>query len=67
MQFFAAKKLVIMPHSSLNRLASEVGDPVDRRLTLVNMTARCGSTLLGQMVSRVPRTRAISEPWEAIQ
>ena len=47
-QFFAAKKLVIMPHHSFNRLSAEVGDPSDRRLTFVNMTARCGSTLLGQ-------------------
>ena len=66
MQFFSAKKLVIMPHSSFNRLASEVGDPVDRKLTLVNMTARCGSTLLGQMMSRVPKMRAMSEPWSLL-
>ena len=51
-QFFAAKKLVIMPHYSFNRLSAEVGDPSDRRLTFVNMTARCGSTLLGQMINR---------------
>ena len=55
-----------MPHSSFNRLASEVGDPSDRRLTIVNMTSRCGSTLLGQMMSRIPKTRAISEPWSLV-
>ncbi len=27
------------------------------------MTARCGSTLVGQMLSRVPEVRVISEPW----
>ena len=29
-QFLAAKKLVILPHRSFNRLAAEVGDPTDR-------------------------------------
>ena len=55
-----------MPHRSFNRLASKVGDPTDRKLTLVNMTARCGSTLLAQMVSRVPGVRAMSEPWSLV-
>ena len=27
------------------------------------MTARCGSTLISQMMRRVPRTRSISEAW----
>ncbi len=27
------------------------------------MTARCGSTLVGQMLARVPNVRVISEPW----
>ena len=35
----------------------------DRRVTLLNMTARCGSTLVGQMLTRVPNVRVISEPW----
>ncbi len=30
---------------------------------MLNMTARCGSTLVGQMLSRVPKVRVISEPW----
>ena len=60
-QFNAAKKLVIMPHSSFNRLAAEVGDPSGRKVTFVNMTARCGSTLLSQIMSRTPNTRSISE------
>lgn len=62
-QYFKCEKLVIMPHSSFHRLASEVGDPTDRKITFVNMTARCGSTLLSQMMSRVPKVRAMSEPW----
>ena len=27
------------------------------------MTARCGSTLLGQMISRTPKAFVMSEPW----
>ena len=65
-QFFAAKKLVIMPHYSFNRLSAEVGDPSDRRLTFVNMTARCGSTLLSQMISRTDKARTMSEPWSLV-
>ena len=55
-----------MPLSSFNRLAAEIGDPVDRKVTFVNMTARCGSTLLGQIMSRTPKTCAISEPWSLV-
>ena len=32
-------------------------------MTFVNMTARCGSTLLGQMISRTPKAFVMSEPW----
>ena len=62
-QYLTAKKLIIIPHSTLHRLAAEVGDPTDRRLTLINMTARCGSTLICQMINTVPNVRTISEPW----
>ena len=61
-----AKKLVIMPHSSFNRLAAEIGDPQDRRVTFVNMTARCGSTLLTQVMAHTPKTRSMSEPWSFV-
>ena len=62
-QYDLAKKLVIMPHSSFNRLAAEIDDPEGNKVTFVNMTARCGSTLLGQIMSKIPRTRSMSEPW----
>ena len=65
-QFLNAKKLVIMPQCSFNRLGAEVGDPTGRRITFVNMTARCGSTLLGQMISRTPKSRTMSEPWSLV-
>ena len=47
-QYLTAKKLVVIPHSTLHRLAEEIGDPIDRKLTIINMTCRCGSTLLCQ-------------------
>ena len=36
------------------------------KVTFVNMTGRCGSTLLSQMISRTPRTRTMSEPWSLV-
>jgi hypothetical protein len=51
-----------MPHATLHRLAAEMG-PDDRNLTFVNMTARCGSTLLCQIMSRVPGVQVMSEPY----
>ena len=66
-QLLKANRLVIMPHSSFNRLASEVGDPpANKRLTFVNMTSRCGSTLLSQMISRTPKSLTMSEPWSFV-
>jgi hypothetical protein len=53
----------VIPISTLHSLADEIGDPIDRKLSFINMTTRCGSTLLSQMLSRVPRVRVMSEPW----
>jgi hypothetical protein len=61
--FFAARQLIVIPISTLHSLADEIGDPIDRKLSFINMTTRCGSTLLSQMLSRVPRVRVMSEPW----
>ena len=61
-----AKKLVIMSHTSFNRLGAEIGDPAHRKVTFVNMSGRCGSTLLSQMISRTPKTRTMSEPWSLV-
>ncbi len=56
-----AKMLIILPLEDLNKLADSMGNPtVD--VTLVHMTARCGSTLISQMMHRVPNTRSMSEP-----
>ncbi len=61
-----ARKLLILPLSSFNRLADELGDPeVD--VSLVHMTSRCGSTLISQMMNRVPNTRSMSEPWATVR
>ncbi len=42
-----------------------VGDP-SVSVAAVGMTARCGSTLLSQMMNRVPGTRSISEPMATV-
>ena len=65
-QYNLAKKLVIMPHSSLNRLAAEIDDLKGNKVTFVNMTARCGSTLLVQFMSKIPKTRCLSEPYALV-
>ncbi len=61
-QFTESRKLVVLPVKSFHRLAEEVGDP-KVPVGMVHMTARCGSTLLTQMIYRVPGTRAITECW----
>ncbi len=61
-QYIKAKKLVVMPIESFHRLAGEIGEP-KMPVGVVNMTARCGSTLLAQMANRIPNTRSMSEPW----
>ena len=48
--FVTAKYLVILPLDSFKRLADEAGDPITKhgtKITIIHMTARCGSTLLG--------------------
>ncbi len=57
-----AKKLVIMPWESFHRMADELGNP-KVPVCLVNMTARCGSTLISQIMNRVPNVRSMSEPF----
>ena len=64
LQFFMGESLVVMPVASLLTLASEVEvATTERELTFISMTARCGSTLLCQMTSRLPGVEVISEPW----
>ena len=59
--YFDSKRLIILPLASFNRLGDELGDP-KVPVCLVGMTARCGSTLISQIVSRVPHVRSMSEP-----
>ena len=61
-QFFEAQELYILPLKSMYRLADELGDP-KVEVSLLHMTARCGSTLVSQMLAKVPRVRVMSEPW----
>ncbi len=50
-----------MPIASFHRLAEELGDP-KAMVAMTAMTLRCGSTLISQVMQRVPHTRSISEP-----
>ncbi len=58
----ASDHFVILPISSFHRIAEEAGDP-KVTLGLSAMTNRSGSTLISQIMSRVPNTRSISEPF----
>ncbi len=61
-QFEMAERLAIMSAEDFHEMADGLGDPtVD--VTLLHMTARCGSTLISRAVSAVPRTRSLSEPF----
>ncbi len=64
-QATAAQKLVILPTWSFHRLAEDAGNP-KVSVAMVQMTARCGSTLLSQIMSRVPKVRSMSEPFATI-
>lgn len=66
LQYLMSEQMVIMPLESLNKLAAEVGDPAVESLTFVNSTARCGGTLLCQMLARVPGVQVMSEPWSLL-
>ncbi len=60
-----ARNLLLVPLSSFHRLAEEAGDP-RHQVAVFGMTARCGSTLMAQVMNRVPNTRSISEPWALV-
>ena len=48
--FTSATKLIILPIKHFHRLAEERGDPFttdNLKVTIIHMTTRCGSTLLG--------------------
>ena len=48
--FIAAEKLIFLPLNHFHHLAEESGNPLmnNLKVTIIHMTARCGSTLLGR-------------------
>ncbi len=60
-QPFLVKRLVILPVWSFHQMAEELGDP-KMPVGMMLMSLRCGSTLLCQIMARVPNVRVISEP-----
>ena len=64
--FFAhydmVKKLKVLPIENFYKLGEKVGDP-NGEVSLLQFTARCGSTLISQMMDKISNTRSMSEPW----
>ena len=63
--FVSIKKLLILDINHFHRLAKVRGNPFEKdnlNITIIHMTMRCGSTLLGQILEKVPRTKVMSEP-----
>ncbi len=60
-----AKQLIIVPTKSFHQLAAKIGDP-KVKVGLVLMTARSGSTLLAQMMHRVPKVRCSAENYATV-
>ena len=59
-QFKHCQRVVTMPIESLHKVASEIGSLSGAVVWLSN-TARCGSTIIGQLFESVPSTVLISE------
>ena len=64
--FLNVKELVILPLCHLKTLALKSGniDKSSVQISFIHMTGRCGSTLLGQMLEKVPNTLVLSERGE---
>lgn len=61
-QFFNSEKLLMMDHATLHSIADSIED-LQGNCVIINNTGRCGSTLLCQMMKKVPKTKVMSEPW----
>ena len=59
--FYSCRQHIRMPISVFHKLSDEMGDP-KVKVGIAVMTARSGSTLLSQIMNRVPGTRSLSEP-----
>ena len=62
--FLNAEQLAIVPLHHLHTLASQSVNLLEPNLQIavIHMTGRCGSTLLCQMLEKVPSTLVLSEP-----
>ena len=67
-QFLKAKKFLILTYEQTIKLAKvqeEKGYCHEWELIAMN-SARCGSTLLCQMMHQLPNTKVVSEPWALV-
>ena len=60
-QFEHSKYIITMPINSFHALADKIGGPA-MPVVWVSQTGRCGSTILCQVLEKVPGTLIISEP-----
>ena len=56
------KKLIVIKLEYFHQLAKKIGDPPGRKVGFVQYTSRSGSTLLSQVINKVPGTRIINDP-----
>ncbi len=59
--YYGCSQHIRMPISSFHRLCDDSGDP-KVKIGVCVMTPRSGSTLLNQIMNKVPNTRSLSEP-----
>ena len=61
-QFFHAEEIYLTSLRCFHRLAAEIAEDCRVPVTWLSSTGRCGSTMLAQIMERVPGTVSISEP-----
>ena len=61
-QYRYATQMLTMPLPAFHKFAEDLGNPKTKVL-IVSNTARCGSTLLGQMFEATGEGIQLSEPW----
>ena len=62
----SAKQLIIMKLEHFHKFAEEeIGDP-RMKVGCINHSSRCGSTLMCQVLQKVPKTRVLVEPFSLL-
>lgn len=59
-----SRQILVVSHDTFHKIAKRYGEP-KVQTTMMNMTTRCGSTLVCQMFEKIPGTRVLSQPFAA--